>query len=241
MRVVTFRGDMRHSAIVQHGLDLSAFGTQVRNAVDVVWRGTPAFPNETTRPLAEDVGLRVPSTEEVEAASRVVEDSCRVFLGARIGETLELPVARSIYYMREWARLHVGFPDPSPACVCFGKPLREIVDRQRMTKFWASVEGRDGCLLVFAGRSRNWNCPACHASRRTRWTTFEAEANANRRGLLTYPVWYPDGSTGTVRVGVCGCGTEFQASVDGPGFRRTRCDECQRAHRVALSGSSTSP
>jgi len=217
--------------MVVHGLDLSEFGTQVRSAVDVVWRGTPAFANETSRPIAEDLGLVVPSPNEVEEAAGVVEAACREFLTLKLGETLELPVARAVFYMRGWARLHARCPEPRPVSVCFGRALLKITDRQRIRRFWVSTEGRDGCLVVFAGRGRN--CPPCHASRRVRWKTIEAEANATYRGLLAYPVWYPDGSTAVVRVGRCACGEEFQTSVSGPGLRQTRCDDCRRRHRLA--------
>ena len=96
--------------------------------------------------------------------------------------------------MRGWAQLDVRLPEPHQVSVCFGRTALRVTDRQRQKTYWASIDGRDVCLLVFEGRGRN--CPACHRTRRTRWKTIEAEANANYRGLLPYPVWYPDGSTG---------------------------------------------
>jgi len=132
--------------------------------------------------------------------------------------------------MRGWARLQSHVPEPNPLSVCYGRSALRVTDRQRQKTFWSSIDGRDGCLVVFEGRGRN--CPACHRSRRTRWKTIEAEANANYRGLLPYPVWYPDGSTGNVRVGRCACGTEFQTAMTGAGLRRTRCDDCRERHRT---------
>lgn len=153
-----------------------------------------------------------------------------MFLSAHVGEQLDLPDARSVYFMRSWARLDFHASDERPLSVCFGRTALKLTDHQTLRTFWSSVEGRDGCLVVFEGRGRN--CPRCHRSRRTRWKTIEAEANANRRGLLTYPVWYPDGSTAIVRVGRCACGTEFQTEVASKDLNRTRCDECRARHRV---------
>jgi hypothetical protein len=203
----------------------------VRTAVDVLWRGTPLFPKEPdSLKVAEDFGLEVPAPAEIERAAVVVERACRDFLQRHRGEHLTTGTARSVTHMRGWARLHVHLPEPQPVSVCFGRTALGVTDRQRHKIVWATVDGRDGCLLVFEGRGRN--CPACHRSRRTRWKTIEAEANANYRGLLIYPVWYPDGSRGLVRVGRCACGAEFQTAVAGAGLRQTRCDKCRKQHRT---------
>ncbi len=219
-----------HTATITHGLDLSSFPTQVRSAADVLWRATPLSARDSSQTVAECHRLEVPTAAETEAAANTVEAACRNLLDSRVGQTLELPLARTLHYMRGWVSLQVRVADPSPVAVCFGQAYIRVLDRERLRRDWANVEGRDGCLVVFRGHGDN--CQRCSELRRTRRKTIEAEANANYRGFMLYPVWYEDGSTGTVRIGRCGCGAEFQTEPKGAGLRQTRCENCRKSHRI---------
>ncbi len=218
-----------HRAIIRHGLDLSSFPTQVRGAADVLWRAA-LFTREPTRAEAESFGVKMPKAAETEAAAYAVEAACREMLESRIGQTLEFPLARALFYMRGWTRLQIRVVDRSPLTVCFGRAAIQVFDRERRREFWASVEGRDGCLVVVRGRGEN--CQRCAELRRSRWKTFEAEANANYRGLMLHTVYYEDGSTGIVRIGRCRCGADFQTEPNGAGLRQTRCEDCRKGHRI---------
>ena len=210
------------------------FPTEVREAIEVVWRATlDAFDWHT----AFDVlGLPRPHAAETERAAKQVETACYLYLEARVGEHLDRDVASELVHAQAWAS---HFVPVRPLTVCYGMAQRRAEGLGRLF-----LDGRDGCGIVYRGGVRGRHlthdfkyrcapyCDRCWGTRTRRWERQEAEVRATYSGFHQYPFFrrgasgLPEPTGEKVRVGRCKCGAEVVTTK----LRQRRCDDCMRGH-----------
>jgi hypothetical protein len=199
----------------------------VRNALDVCARarlldGPNPFPSVFEELNDPHVGpMKKPTTGETGPAEETLESFVHAFLLEHLDEHLDRRIAVDVYR----ALSAVGTSTRRPRLsVCVGDLMRKV-DVDGRGACWVALDGKDGCGLVFKGRSAS--CPDCQSRQSSREIRQAAEWRQNTRGILEHPVWYPDGTTGVVRIGRCKCGAEFQTT----NVRQTRCERCYAGHR----------
>ena len=121
-----------------------------------------------------------------------------------------------------------------PVSVCFGRTALRVKDRPTAENVLG--QHRRGAMDASScSRDAACNCPACHRARRTRWKTIEAEANANYRGLLPYPVWVPG------RLEESGQGRPLRVWLGIPDDRDGRGTSTDALRRVPATTSDAPP